>query len=90
MTDIECKSEMGITIGLIESILTAANLLGQRLDYETLISGERGDEHQPIRDAIADLCACEPLRRMLNDADARAMSVIHHAAKLFEEGKLVK
>lgn len=81
---IECSSEMGVTIGLIDSIITTARVLGQRLDYDALICGEDGDEHQPIREALTDLATCAELRRLIGKHDAGAMKVIHDAAALLK------
>lgn len=63
---IECKSEIGITVGLIDAMISLARVTDKHLDYDDLIYGERGDELQPIRDALRDLKACEEFNRIIS------------------------
>lgn len=84
---IECKSEMGITIGLIDAIISIANILAPRLRVidDELRLGTRGDVHQPIRDALTDLCVSSELRRVVDGQDNGAYALIHKAAGLLTE-----
>lgn len=52
-----------------------------------MICGERGDEHQPVRDALSDLSACQELREIVGLHDTEAMRIIHDAAELLKAGK---
>jgi hypothetical protein len=82
---IECSSPEGITIGAIEAIITLANIVDQRLPWNDMMIGEGGDEFQPIRDALTDLCSNGSLRKILDGWDNRAHELIHRAAKMLEE-----
>lgn len=84
MRKIECKSEIGVTIGLIDGIIALAQVLAPRLDIEDMRYGEIGDEYQPVRDSLTDLCCCVPLKDMLAVWDGKAMALIHTAATLLE------
>lgn len=81
--DYECNSEMGITVGLIDSIITISRVLFARLDIDAMITGEHGDEYQPIRDALTDLCTNKALSTLINCHNAEAMDIIHRAAAIF-------
>lgn len=78
---------MGITIGLIDSIITTARVLSKRIDYEALICGSRGDKHQPIRNALTDLAICQQFLKLIGRHDAEAMRIIHDAAALLSKKK---
>jgi hypothetical protein len=82
---IECKSDVGITVGLIDSIITVARVLNARLDYDALICGSTGDRMQPVRDALRDLQDCSEFKRMIQFGDRDAMRVIHDAADLLRK-----
>ena len=83
---IECKSEMGITIGLIDAIISISNVLAVRLDAinDAMRLGERGDEYQPIRNALTDLCASSNARAVILGHDEAASALIHRAAELVQ------
>ena len=84
---IECKSEIGTTIGLIDALITTARVLRQRLDFDAMITGKTGDEHQPAREALKDLSDCHELRELIGLHDAAAMKIIHDAAALIERDR---
>lgn len=53
---IDCRSEEGITIGLIDGIISIARVLAKR------------DIHDPeVKEALMDLCLDEDLSKILND-----------------------
>lgn len=83
---IECKSEMGITIGLIDAIISISNVLAPRLEAidDAMRLGQRGDEYQPIRNALTDLCTSSNARRVIMGHDEVASALIHRAAELIE------
>jgi len=82
---IECNSEIGITIGLIDAIITTARVLRTRMDFNAMICGENGDEHQPVREALKDLAGCTEVRELIGLHDAEAMRIIHDAAELMRK-----
>lgn len=82
---IECKSEIGVTVGLIDTIITSARVLRDRIDVDALICGQTGDEHQPVRDALRDLQDSDDFKRLITYGDRDAMAVIHQAAALLEK-----
>ena len=83
-TKIECKSEIGTTIGLIDTLITVARIARQRLDFNAMITGETGDKYQPAREALKDLSDCAELRELIGLHDAVAMKIIHDAAALID------
>lgn len=85
MKRIECKSDIGITIGLIDGIISIAQVLAPRLNIDAMRLGEKGDEYQPVREALTDLCCCVPLKDMLDKWDGQAMELIHRAAELLKD-----
>jgi len=53
---IDCRSEEGITIGLIDGIISIARVLAKR------------DIHDPaVKEALMDLCMDEDLSKIMND-----------------------
>lgn len=94
---IECDSEIGVTIGLIDTLINTARVLRPRLDLETIGNlhlgldgvgyGKARDQFQPVRDALTDLCSCKELREIITIHDDGAMAVIHDAAALLRAVK---
>lgn len=79
---IECTSEIGTTVGLIDAIITLTRLLDGRLDYQAMIIGAYGDKYQPIRNALRDLLDNSPYRKIIEGRDDEAMKIIHDAAEM--------
>jgi hypothetical protein len=62
---VECKSEIGITVGLIDSIISTCRVLAPRLkEHENKTPGFVGEEH-PILAALEDLHGDEDLKTVL-------------------------
>lgn len=80
---IECNSEIGITIGLIDNLIVTARVLRIRLDFNSMSIGSKRDKYQPIRNALHDLVTCKELREILNDDNA--MQIIHDAARVLNK-----
>lgn len=87
-TTIEAASRDGITIGLIDSIITIATVLRERLNAESRRLKRSSDEHawhsQPVQDALHDLAANPTVRGLLWPRDDNAMEIIHRAAESVE------
>ena len=81
---IECTSEIGTTVALIDSIITLTRLLDARLDYDAMVIGDRRDKYQPIRNALHDLLTNSPYRKIIDGRDSEAMNIIHDAAELLK------
>lgn len=88
MTDnetIECNSRDGVTIGMIDAIITMAIVLDQRLKHETKrlkrSKVEWAWHSQPVQDALHDLASNKVVRGLLFPRDDEAMKIINDAAK---------
>lgn len=84
MKPTECKSNMGLVIGLVDALITIGDVLAPMLDLEAMRLGVKGDRWQPIRDALKDLNQSSGLMKILEDRDSNAMRLIHRAAELLE------
>ncbi len=82
MKTLECTSEVGTTIALIDAIITLTRLLDMRLEYDAMAIGSNRDKYQPIRNALHDLLANSPYRKIIDRYDNEAMNIIHDAAAL--------
>jgi hypothetical protein len=75
---IECKSRDGITIGLIDALITTAAVLHQRL----LQDHRRGRKNsQPVIDALDDLRLNKNFRELVFPGGDEAMRIIDRAAE---------
>jgi hypothetical protein len=88
---IECTSPDGITIGLVDSLITISIVLDRRLRTELArLNKQRPDEDghayhsQAVQDAMADLAGNQAVRRLLWPRDDAVMAVLHEAANLLE------
>ena len=88
MKPLDAKSPDGITIGLIDAMLTLAHTLNERLASE-LIERNRDpaeDDHayysMPVQRALRDLAGNPAIRRLLWPRDDATMKILHDAAKL--------
>lgn len=83
---IECRSRDGITIGLIDSLITIAVVLDHRLKSERRRFRRSADEwayhSQAVQDALHDLADNPTVRGLLWPHDDKAMAIIHSAAQL--------
>lgn len=57
-TSTDCDSEEGITVGLIDSIISISKVLGRRLDANLL--------SMAVCEALEDLMICEDLKKVMN------------------------
>lgn len=80
MTALNGNSEIGITVGVIDAIITLAKIVNDRIDVDELICGEKGDKFQPIRDALRELQSCPAFDRIVRFGDQKAMEIIRNAA----------
>lgn len=83
---IECKSADGITIGIIDAIITMSDLLIQRLkSEEQRHRRNKNDDHawhsKAVEDALCDLRFNSSLRGFIFQADDDAMKLIRKAAR---------
>lgn len=87
---IEAKSRDGITIGLIDAILTLTHTLNERLAKEVKRLGkDPDDDHawhsKEVQDALLDLAGNKALRQLLWPRDEAAMKIIHDSADLLRK-----
>jgi hypothetical protein len=86
--EIDAASRDGITIGLVDSIITLANVLSLRLKAEARRLKRDPDEwawhSQSVQDALCDLAGNETVRQLLFPRDDRAMDIISRAAALLK------
>lgn len=92
---IDSKSRDGITIGMVDAILTMATVLTQRLKSEyrrldRVRSDPRRDDpwayhSQAVQDALHDLESNETVRSLLWPRDDEAMAFIHESVKLLKD-----
>lgn len=59
-TPIECTSEDGVTIGLIDAIITCSRVADER------IRRLEGDISKPVIDALSDLFSCDGIRYLMS------------------------
>ncbi len=84
---IDAKSRDGITIGLIDAIITLAHTLNERLALEgKRLENDPNDDHawhsMAVQHALLDLAGNKALRQLLWPRDEKAMEIIHAAAEL--------
>lgn len=82
---IECTSQIGTTVGLIDAIIVLTRVLDTRLEYDAMTIGRTGDKYQPIRNALHDLLTNSPYRKIVTGRDDEAMKIIHDAAALLKD-----
>jgi len=82
---IECTSTDGITIGLIDAIITLAVVLNERLEKQAKRMKRSPDEYEwfseDVRNALCDLAGNPAVKRLLFPRDEKAMAIIHEAAR---------
>lgn len=68
---VDCRSEEGITIGLIDAIISIARVLSPRLDSLALhkVEGKPGRQLDVINESLADLAADEDVHNVFAWAD---------------------
>jgi hypothetical protein len=85
---IDATSRDGITIGLVDSIITLAIILSQRLKAEARRLKRDPDEwawhSQPVQDALTDLAGNKVVRQLLFPRDIPAIEIITRAAALLK------
>ncbi len=90
---IDAKSRDGITIGMVDAILSLANALTERLAAEQRRHNRRrahpkteDDEwswhSEPVREALSDLAGNKALKSLMYPRDERVMRILHEAAAL--------
>ena len=89
---IEAHSRDGITIGLVDAIITLANTLNERLAAEAKrLKSDPSDDHawhsEPVRKALLDLAGNKALKRLLFPRDEKVMKILRDAAALHEARK---
>jgi hypothetical protein len=82
----ECASPDGITIGLVDALITVARILHNRLQSEATKLKESDEEFAwfspEVLEALADLRSNEAIRALMYPRDEVAMKLIHEAAEL--------
>lgn len=90
----ECKSWDGITIGLIDAIITIANVLNPRLQAEARKMKKLGEKDtdlewlwfsQEVQDAMSDLLLNESVQQLLYPRDEKMMDIIYKSAETLKK-----
>lgn len=77
---VDAASDDGLTIGLIDMVITAATLLNQR------IPDHWGESKLPkvVKEALTDLYRHPEVKKLVERYDEKTMDIIHRAAELLE------
>lgn len=86
---IDAAARDGITIGMIDAIISIANALDERLRAEAKrLRKDPDDDHawhsEAVRNAMADLAANKALRHIMWPRDERTMRILRAAADLHQ------
>lgn len=85
---IECSSHDGITIGLIDAMITLANTLNERLEREARRMKRRNNPIEwewfsdDVQAALTDLAGNKAVQNLLHPYDENAMRIIREGARL--------
>ena len=85
----ECKSHDGVTVGLIDSLMTIAQVLTLRLEEDKKRFDKSEEEFAwfspEIQKALADLSANQDIRNLMYPRDEESCKIIHDAADLLRK-----
>lgn len=79
--NIECKSDIGRVVGLVDALIAISNQVNVMLPNPEIVFESEKAKWRPLVNAIRDLFYNSPFKKIVNFADNEAMLIIQRAAE---------